>query len=105
MRWLEAALTAADDAPAELRAAGWFHLGFLLAHDTDDWAGAARLLDQGIEAASAAGGEPLILGYLLCLRGECAVFAADHRLGLELTSRGLSIIRAYPDPWGAGFGL
>ena len=105
IRRLEAALAAAEDAPAELRAAGWFHLGFLLAHDTDDWSAAAELLDRGITAASSDGGRPLILGYLQCLRGECAVFAGDHRRGLERANDGLSIIREYPDPWGAGFGL
>ena len=44
--WLERAREAAPDAPAELRATSLFCEGFLVAHDTDDWHAAAKLIDR-----------------------------------------------------------
>jgi tetratricopeptide (TPR) repeat protein len=89
-------------------AAALFHLGFLWAHDTGDWAYAATFLDRGIAAARAApdpGTASPLLGYLLALRGECANFAGDYDQALALTREGAEIIRRFPDPWGAGFAL
>lgn len=106
MRWLERARAALPpESPAELRAAAMFHDAFLLAHDTDDWAAASILLDEGIAAVEANDELPLILGYLLCLRGECDVFAGDAHAALDRTTRGLHIIEQHPDRWGRGFGL
>lgn len=104
--WTEKALAATGAAPPELRAAGLFGLGFLWAHDTDDWARAAEILDEGIGAAeSVANPESPILGYLLCLRGQASNMAGEHRPALEMTRRGTEIIRGFGDPWGTGFGL
>ena len=106
MRWFERARAALPgETPAELRAADMFHHAFLLAHDTDDWAAASILLDEGIEAVEANDEPPLILGYLLCLRGECDVFAGDNDAAVDRSARGLDIIEQHPDTWGRGFGL
>jgi tetratricopeptide (TPR) repeat protein len=106
MRWLERARVALPpEAPPELRAAAMFNDAFLLAHDTDDWAAASVLLDEGIAAVEANDEPPLILGYLLCLRGECDVFAGDTDAALDRTARGLEVIEQHPDTWGRGFGL
>lgn len=104
--WTERALEASPQAPPELRAAGLFSLGFLWAHDTDDWSRAAEFLDEGIAIAESAETlESPILGYLLCLRGQAANFAGEHERALGLTRRGTEIIRGAGDPWGTGFGL
>jgi tetratricopeptide (TPR) repeat protein len=110
MGWLDRALGAASGAPAELRAAGLFGNGFLLAHDTDDWAAAARVFDEGIAAVSPGGDAPdstapAILGYLLCLRGECDVFVGDPGSAVVRTQQGLDIISRYPDRCGQGIAL
>jgi tetratricopeptide (TPR) repeat protein len=108
IRWLQSGLERASDAPAEVVAAALFHLGFLWAHDTGDWAYAASFLDLGIAAARTApdpGTASPLLGYLLALRGECANFAGDCERALALTREGAEIIRRFPDPWGAGFAL
>lgn len=104
--WTERSLAAATTAPGELRAAGFFGMGFLWAHDTDDWMRAAEILDEGVALAEAQQSlESPILGYLLCLRGQAANFAGEHRMALDLTSRGTEIIEGFGDPWGTGFGL
>jgi len=105
IRWIEDALDRAESASPELRAAGFFNLAFLVAHDTDDWAAAAEILDRGIEAVPAGHDADPILGYLLCLRGECDVFAGASADAVARTERGLEIIRSFGDPWGTGFGL
>jgi hypothetical protein len=55
------------------RAAGLFGKAFLLAHDTDDWAAAGRVFDEGIGSLSlsddATAVPPHVLGLPLCLRG------------------------------------
>ena len=105
--WLRAGLDAAPLASTELRAAGLFHLAFLWAHDTDDWAHAAVLLDEAITLAESdpdVVGSP-IHGYALCFRGQAANNAGEHARALDLTTRGLAIVRSFPDPWGAGFAL
>ncbi len=104
--WVRSALERVSDLPAELEAVGRFNLAFLWAHDADDWAGAATILDDAIAVARAVAPEPAaILGYALVLRGECANFAGDHDLAEALTREGAAIIRSRPDPWGAGFAL
>lgn len=106
MGWLEDARAALPpDTPPELRAAASFHYAYLLAHDTDDWAAASLLLDEGIAEVHTDDEPPLILGYLLCLRGECHVFAGETDAALDRTARGLHIIEQHPDTWGRGFGL
>ena len=98
--WLERALAAAPNAPTELRATAYFGYGFLMAHDTDDWVAAARLLDIGIDLLADAGEPPIILGMLLCLRGECDVFNGDAKSGVLRTEAGIKIVRQYPDALG-----
>ena len=95
--WIERALAAAPDAPAELHATARFGHGFLVAHDTDDWVAAARSLDIGIDLLANASEAPIILGMLLCLRGECDVFTGDAGSGVHRTEAGLDIVRRYPD--------
>ncbi len=101
--WLERAREVSPDAPAELRATSLFCEAFLVGHDTDDWQAAARLLDLGIDAISAADEPPLILGMLLCLRGECDVFNDDPTSALARTEAGYDIAARYPGSWGEGF--
>ena len=105
--WLERAREAASEALAELRATSLFCEAFLVGHDTDDWQAAATLLDVGIDTISAAISDidnpPLILGMLLCLRGECDVFNDDPTSALALTEAGYAIAARYPGSWGEGF--
>jgi predicted ATPase len=104
--WLERARTAALDAPAELRATSLFCEAFLVAHDTDDWHAASKILDAGIDAISVYDTDepPLILGMLLCLRGECDVFNGDPDAALARTQAGYEIAaRYYAGSWGNGF--
>jgi predicted ATPase len=103
--WLERAREAAPDAPAELRATALFCEAFLVAHDTDDWHAASKLVDRGIDALAGATEPPLILGMLHCLRGECDVFNGDPQSGVVRTQAGLAISSRYPDQWGHGFCL
>jgi predicted ATPase len=101
--WLQRAGAAAVDAPAELKARSLFCEGFLVAHDTDDWRAAAKLVDTGIEALAGASEPPLILGMLHCLRGECDVFNGDPESGSVRTQIGLAISSSYPGTWGRGY--
>ena len=101
--WLARAREAAPDAPAELRATSLFCEAFLVGHDTDDWEAAATLLDLGIHTISGTDEPPLILGMLLCLRGECDVFNNDPTSALALTEAGYDIAARYPSSWGQGF--
>jgi predicted ATPase len=103
--WLERAREAAPDAPAELNATSLFCEGFLVAHDTDDWYAAAELIDAGIDAISIADTDvpPLILGMLLCLRGECDVFNGDPESAVARTQAGYEIASHYAGSWGSGF--
>ena len=103
--WLERAREAAPDAPAELRAMSLFCEGFLVAHDTDDWHAAARLIDVGLDAIAGASEPPLILAMLHCLRGECDVFNGDLTSAVVRTQTGLEISSLYPGTWGRGFCL
>jgi predicted ATPase len=103
--WLERAREAALDAPAELRATALFCEGFLVAHDTDDWHAAAKLIDAGIDALAEVAEPPLILGMLHCLRGECDVFNGDPTSAVVRTQTGLEISSLYPGTWGHGFCL
>jgi predicted ATPase/DNA-binding winged helix-turn-helix (wHTH) protein len=103
--WMEQALAAASNAPPELRAAGLFCMGFLVAHDTDDWQAASRWLDEGIELLSGQAEPPLILGMLYCLRGECDVFSGDAPSAVARTQTGLAIAARFPGSWGLGFCL
>ncbi len=103
--WLGRAREAAPDAPAELRAASLFCEGFLVAHDTDDWHAAVKLVDDGIDAVADATEPPLVLGMLHCLRGECDVFSGDAKSGVLRTQTGLEIASLYPGTWGQGFCL
>jgi predicted ATPase/DNA-binding winged helix-turn-helix (wHTH) protein len=103
--WMEQALAAASNAPTELRATGLFCMGFLFAHDTDDWQAAARWLDEGIGLLAGQPDPPLILGMLHCLRGECDVFAGDVTSAVARTQLGLAIASRYPGSWGLGFSL
>jgi predicted ATPase len=103
--WLERARDAAPDAPAELRATSLFCEGFLVAHDTDDWHAAAKLIDVGLDAIAGASEPPLILGMLHCLRGECDVFNGDLTSAVVRTQTGLEISALYPGTWGRGFCL
>ena len=103
--WLERARQASPDAPAELRATSLFCEAFLVAHDTDDWHAAAKLIDAGIDAISISdtGEPPLILGMLLCLGGECDVFNGDPESAVLRTEAGYEISLRYPGSWGSGF--
>ena len=101
--WLERARDAAPDAPAELRGASLFCGALLVGHDTDDWQAAATLLDLGIDTISDTDEPPLILGMMLCLRGECDVFNGDPTSALTLTEAGYDIATRYPGSWGEGF--
>jgi tetratricopeptide (TPR) repeat protein len=103
--WMEQALAAASNAPPELSATGLFCMGFLVAHDTDDWQAASRWLDRGIERLAGQTQPPLILGMLHCLRGECDVFAGDTPSAVARTQSGLAIAAQYPGSWGLGFCL
>jgi predicted ATPase len=109
MRWLDRALGAASDAPPELRAFGLFGKAFLFVHDTDDWAAAAPLFDEGIATISGSADAPPVaspvLGFLLCLRGECDVIAGDPKSGVVRTQEGLRILARYPDKWGHAVAL
>jgi tetratricopeptide (TPR) repeat protein len=80
-------------------------MGFLVAHDTDDWQAASRWLDEGIELLAGQAEPPLILGMLHCLRGECDVFAGDASSAVARTQSGLAIAARFPDSWGLGFCL
>jgi predicted ATPase len=103
--WLQRARGAAPAAPAELRATSLFCEAFLVGHDTDDWHAAARLIDAGIDAISSsdAGPPPLILGMLLCLRGECDVFNGDPHAAVARTEAGHAVASRYPGSWGLAF--
>lgn len=103
--WLGRARQAAPDAPAELLATSLFCEAFLVAHDTDDWHAAAELIDDGIKAISISdiGDPPLILGMLLCLRGECDVFNGDPESAVVRAEDGYQISLRYPGAWGSGF--
>ena len=103
--WLERGREAAPDAPAELRATSLFCEGFLVAHDTDDWHAAVKLVEDGIDAVADASEPPLVLGMLHCLRGECDVFNGDAKSGVLRTETGLEIASLYPGTWGLGFCL
>ena len=103
--WMEQALDAASSAPSELRAAGLFSLGFLMAHDTDDWQAASCWLDEGIGLLTGHPELPLILGMLHRLRGECDVFAGDASSAVARTQTGLAIAERYAGSWGLGFCL
>jgi len=100
--WIERALAGAPDAPAEVRALGHFGHGFLIAHDADDWVAAARTLDVGIDLVAHANesAPPIILGMLMCLRGECDVFNGDAAAGVRRTEAGLAIVRRHPEVLG-----
>jgi predicted ATPase len=103
--WLERAREAASDAPAELLATSLFCEAFLVAHDTDDWLAAARLIDIGLDTLVAISEPPLVLGMLHCLRGECDVFNGDPKSAVVRTQVGLEISSLYPGTWGRGFCL
>ena len=104
-RLARAGREAAPDAPAELRATSLFCEGFLVAHDTDDWHAAVKLVEDGIDAVADASEPPLVLGMLHCLRGECDVFNGDAKSGVLRTETGLEIASLYPGTWGRGFCL
>ncbi|MBO9642977.1 MAG: AAA family ATPase [Pseudacidovorax sp.] len=104
--WVRAALAQAEAAPALLRAAAQFSLGFLGAHDTGDWILAAAELDQGLAllAQQQDDGADLLRGYLLCLRGECDNMASAPQAGLAQALEGAALIARHPqDRWGRGF--
>lgn len=105
--WLERARAVAPDAPGELRATSLFCEAFLVGHDTDDWQAAATLIDLGIDVISDTFSDtdepPLILGMLLCLRGECDLFNADPESAVARTQAGYEIASRYPGSWGQGF--
>lgn len=103
--WLERARDAAPHVPAEVRAKGLFSQAFLVAHDTDDWKAAARLVDAGSDALVGVSEPPLILGMLHSLRGECDVFNGDPKAGVVHTQIGLEISARYPGTWGRGYCL
>lgn len=95
--WIEQALAAAPDAPAELRATARFAHGFLVAQDAEDWGAAAASIDVGIELLANASEPPPILGMLMCLRGECDVYDGDAKSGLARAEAGLAIVRRHPE--------
>ena len=95
--WVEQALAAAPDAPPELRALGRFAHGFLIAQDAEDWVAAARAIDVGIELLANASNRPVILGMLMCLRGECDVYSGDAKSALARAEAGLAIVRRHPE--------
>jgi len=105
--WLERARALAPEAPVELRATGLFCEALLGGHDTGDWQTTALTLDVGIDTISSAvtetGEPPLILGMMLCLRGECDVFDDRPESALVLTEAGHDIAVRYPGSWGEGF--
>ena len=105
--WLERAREAAPDAPADLRATSLFCEAFLVGHDTDDWRATAEILDLGIAIISGtlsdADEPPLMLGMLLCLRGECDVFNGYLESAVVRTEAGYAISSRYPGSWGLGF--
>ena len=103
--WLERARQAAPDAPAELRGASLFCEAFLVAHDTDDWQAGAAIIDAGIEAITSSRPDepPLILGMLLCLRGECDIFNGDPQSAVARAEAGYEIASRYPGSWGSAF--
>ncbi len=105
--WLERAGEVTPDAPAELRATSLFCEAFLVGHDTDDWQAAGTLLDLGIDTISGTISDtdepPLMLGMLLCLRGECDVFNGDPQSAVTRTEAGYEIASQYPGSWGQGF--
>jgi tetratricopeptide (TPR) repeat protein len=103
--WLERAREAAVDAPAELRATSLFCEGFLVAHDTNDWHAAARLIDVGLDALVGVSEPPLILGMLHCLRGACDVFNGNLTSAVVRSQTGLEISSLYPGTWGRGLCL
>jgi hypothetical protein len=103
--WLERGREAALGAPAELRATALLCEGFLVAHDTDDWHAAAKLVDVGLDALAEVAEPPLILGMLHCVRGECDVFNGDPTSAVVRTQTGLEISSLYPGTWGRGFCL
>jgi predicted ATPase len=103
IRWLSRARELTPDAPAELRAASLFCEAFLVAHDTDDWHAAAKLLDLGLAAVEGESEPPLILGMLMCLRAECDVFNGDPHSAVIRTSAGREIAALYPGSWGYAF--
>ena len=103
--WLERARQAAPDAPAELRGASLFCEAFLVAHDTDDWQAGAAIIDAGTEAITSSRPDepPLILGMLLCLRGECDIFNGDPQSAVARAEAGYEIASRYPGSWGSAF--
>jgi predicted ATPase len=103
--WLERARAAAPDAPGELRGASLFCEAFLVAHDTDDWQAGAEVIDAGIAAINASHPDepPLILGMLLCLRGECDIFNGDPQSAAMRAAAGYEIASRYPGSWGLAF--
>ena len=107
LSWLERARALAPDAPVELRATGLFCEALLGGHDTGDWQATATTLDVGIDTISSAFTEtdqpPLILGMMLCLRGECDVLNGHPESALALTEAGHDIAVQYPGSWGEGF--
>jgi predicted ATPase len=98
--WVERALAAAPDAPAELRATARFAHGFLIAQDTEDWAAAARSIDVGIDLLANVSEPPPMLGMLMCLRAECEVERGDVKSALPRAAEGLAIVRRHPDARG-----
>jgi predicted ATPase/tetratricopeptide (TPR) repeat protein len=103
--WREWARAPAPDAPAELRGASLFCEAFLVAHDTDDWQAGATIIDAGIDVINASHPEepPLILGMLMCLRGECDIFNGDPRSAVVRAEAGYDIASLYPGSWGYAF--
>ena len=90
--------------PSSARRAS-FCEAFLVAHDTDDWDAAAKLIDVGLDALVDVSEPPLILGMLHGLRGECDVFNGDPKSAVVRTQTGLEISSSYPGTWGRGFCL
>jgi tetratricopeptide (TPR) repeat protein len=95
--WVERALAAAPDAPPELLARARFAHGFLIVQDAEDWDGAARSIDVGIDLLVNAGESPPILGMLMSLRAECDVFLGDVKSARARAEAGLAIVRRYPE--------
>lgn len=101
--WLERALVAAPDPPAELRAMGLFGEAFLLAQDTDDWSAAAELVDAGIEVAAAVDEPPLILAMLHGIRAECDAINGDPASALPRATTACELASGYPGSWGHAY--